>query len=578
MNQDVVSIKLIKTCFTSEHYPVFLSGKQTDDAALRFVAQIVRYTDDEDYITSILSSGFPDGYKGDSLDPERIRHYIESAREKEFDKGEDSKQPQASKFISALLENPDVRLFKDNSDIAFIEFKTDGQILTVQMSSRRAKSWIRKMHYDLNSKTISNQMFSEVHATLEAMAIYDGKTKEVHLRYCRYGEDVYLNLANEKGQVVRINKNGYELTNAPPISFQKTSLEVAMPVPTSDDPHVLGELQDLLGVEDDVFHRVLAFIICSMKPEGPYPCFITEGEQGSGKSFLNTIIKNIVDPASVPKLRLPRGERDLMITSGQAHLLVFDNISGISNDMSDALCTLSTGGGFVTRQLYTDGELAVFNHCRPYILNGISGITHRPDLLDRSISVKLPSMPLDKRKTEAELNAHFQRIRPDLLGKLLDIMSTALRNFDTVKVPRDIRMMDAVKWLMAAEPATGLPAGSLFKALKQSQLEIIAETMERNSLAVGLNYLVSARDGHVYEGTVGELLNALEQYKPKHDRYFPTTASHLSKELDRLKPALDRLGIHIEFGRKRRQGKMITIKLLAEPTLSPDHLDIPIDI
>jgi hypothetical protein len=40
-------------------------------------------------------------------------------------------------------------------------------------------------------------------------------------------------------------------------------------------------------------------------------------------------------------------------------LLVFDNVSGMKWDMSDALCALSTGSGFSTRKYYTDDEARV---------------------------------------------------------------------------------------------------------------------------------------------------------------------------------------------------------------------------
>ncbi len=89
-----------------------------------------------------------------------------------------------------------------------------------------------------------------------------------------------------------------------------------------------------------------------------------EGEQGSGKSLLCTIIKKIIDPSSVEKMRLPDSEQNLMIQAKDYYLLVFDNASGMKADISDALCTLSTGGGMAVRKLYTDAERQVFNQIR----------------------------------------------------------------------------------------------------------------------------------------------------------------------------------------------------------------------
>src|SRR5438552_51284 len=100
------------------------------------------------------------------------------------------------------------------------------------------------------------------------------------------------------------------------------------------------------------------------------------------------------------KFRLPSSDRDLMIQAKDNYLLIYDNVSGMKNDISDALCTLATGGGVATRRLYTDDELQIFNHCRPFVINGIGEFANRPDLVERSIVVILSSMPRGQRRTE----------------------------------------------------------------------------------------------------------------------------------------------------------------------------------
>ena len=52
---------------------------------------------------------------------------------------------------------------------------------------------------------------------------------------------------------------------------------------------------------------------------------------------------------------------------------------------SKTLSVLATGGGFAVRQLYTNREEEIFQAQRPIILNGISQVATRGDLLDRAI-------------------------------------------------------------------------------------------------------------------------------------------------------------------------------------------------
>ena len=561
MANEHIPIGLIKTAFASEHYPNLFSGNETDDPAFRIIGQLVHYTNDAALIKNVIISGLPKNYDGNTI--EQLDDKIERTLAKDWHLEEPSKKKKLSKadmLMKIIEQTENLTFIHDKGNQPYMVVPNDnGGNITLSLQSKQSHRWLKKLYYDQTGSPIPSQSFSEVLATLEAKAIYDGQQCDIFLRLARVGDTIYLNLGDKNGTVITINTEGYAIVTKAPVYFLWSETMAELPKPEEKDRNfnALLELQKILDLDDKTFHRVMAFIISCFKPEGPYLCFITEGEQGSGKSFLNSALKKIIDPSTALKLRLPREERELMIIAKQFYLLVFDNITGIKNDISDALCTLSTGGGFATRKLFTDEDLKVFNECRPYILNGISGITHRPDLLDRSISVHLKSMPAEKRKTEHELNSKLDEIAPQLLHKLLCITSHALKKYDQVETPRNIRMVDAAKWLIAAEPATGLPEGSLLNALETSQEEIIKETMERNSLAVALNKLLEKQS--VFDGTIGELLSRIEQDKPRYDSHFPTTASYLSKELNRIKPALKVAGIIVEFGPKKKHGK--TLKL-----------------
>src|SRR5215208_8066384 len=121
----------------------------------------------------------------------------------------------------------------------------------------------------------------------------------------------------------------------------------------------------------------------------------------AAKSTTVRVLRALVDPAVEPLRALPKNERDLAIAAGNAWVLAFDNLSGIRDQLSDALCRLATGGGFATRILYTDDEEIIFSAKRPIILNGIDDIATRGDLQERSLLVSLPSIPEERRVEEA---------------------------------------------------------------------------------------------------------------------------------------------------------------------------------
>jgi hypothetical protein len=108
------------------------------------------------------------------------------------------------------------------------------------------------------------------------------------------------------------------------------------------------------------------------------------------------LVRAIIDPNSVP-LRAPRrNEHDVYIAARNSHVLAYDNISGLPDWLSDTFCRLATGGGFSTRELYSDQDEVLFGSTRPIILNGIDDIATRPDLADRSITPALS--PISDRK------------------------------------------------------------------------------------------------------------------------------------------------------------------------------------
>ena len=101
--------------------------------------------------------------------------------------------------------------------------------------------------------------------------------------------------------------------------------------------------------------------------------------------------------------------------------------------MSDALCRLATGGAFATRKLYTDDEEATLKAENPMILNGIGAFAVRPDLIDRSVFVKLSRIGPGKRRLKREIMSAFEALHPEILGALLDAVVTGLQRRDAVK-------------------------------------------------------------------------------------------------------------------------------------------------
>jgi hypothetical protein len=224
-------------------------------------------------------------------------------------------------------------------------------------------------------------------------------------------------------------------------------------------------LRPMLNLADrNDFVLVVAWLLASLRPVGPYPLLAVSGEQGSAKTVLSKLLRALIDPNIASVRALAREQRELSIAANNGHLLAFDNLSVLPAWLSDALCRLASGGSFALRRLYTDDEEVLFEAARPILLNGIEDVICRADLADRAIFLTLAPIAEEQRRSEAELWREFELARPHMLGALLDALAEGLRELPRVRLVRLPRMADFALWATACETALW-PAGSFARAL-----------------------------------------------------------------------------------------------------------------
>ncbi len=323
--------------------------------------------------------------------------------------------------------------------------------------SRGFRRWLIGAYYAETAKAPNAEAVGNALNVLEARGLFDGPVEPVYVRVAPEGDDgLYLDLGDPAWRATRVTRDGWAIVTDPPVNFIRVAGALALPEPISGG--TLDELREFVNVADDEAWALFnAFLRGSLRPRGPYVVLALSGEQGSAKSTTARLARSLVDPRT-PSLRAePREARDLAIAARGSWLVGFDNISGIPLWLSDALCRLSTGGGFATRELYTDFDEALFDAQRPIVLTGITDYISRPDLLDRAVQVTLAQIPDDERRDEKALWVAFEAARPRLLGALLDDVAAALRTLPSVRLARLPRMADFALWSVAAERGRGGP-------------------------------------------------------------------------------------------------------------------------
>lgn len=538
----------------SEHAAVLVSGKATHDAGVALTAMLVQAGATDEEITDIIEGLLPEGYTGNSLD--ELPEWIESARKKGFDepKGEGGTLTEA--LVALALASP-MELFNDGNGNAYATLPHLGESVAVRVDSSSFLLWLRYLAHTLLGRPVSTGPLKEATATLEAIALFDHGSLPVHVRVAGDAEMVVIDFGGENGEVVQINSDGWRVQPSSEFKFVRGSgfRPLSRPVPDGD----LRVLQSFLGLDEQNYLLLLAFLINALRPNGPYFILLVEGEQGSGKSFFCEVIKRILDPNMAVRLRLPDKPQDLMIQAKEYRLLNFDNASGMSGEMSDALCSLATGGGIAVRKLYSDGDLYVMNYSRPFVINGIGGYANRPDLMERGIPIRLSPMPDGGRKTEVELFEEFDRLLPGILGGLYSAVSSALRSFETVEPPRHLRMADAARWIRASETGLGEEPDAVIDAIATAQRDFVVDRINEDPLVVRLRSIAQRR---TFEGYIGDLFaEVIEEVGFNLGRSLPKSPSHLSNQLRRMRPAMVQAGVLVEFLDKDRKGRRVKISV-----------------
>jgi hypothetical protein len=159
----------------------------------------------------------------------------------------------------------------------------------------------------------------------EAQAQFDGPERAVHVRLAERAGYIYLDLADECWRAVEIGPSGWCIIGSPPVRFCRAAGMLPLPL-----PQVGGSIEEFasflnLPSRND-FVLVVAWLLATLRAGGPYPALAISGKQGSAKTVLSKLLKDLVDPNVAPVRALAREERDLVIAANNSHVLAFDNL------------------------------------------------------------------------------------------------------------------------------------------------------------------------------------------------------------------------------------------------------------
>jgi hypothetical protein len=386
-------------------------------------------------------------------------------RDDEQNKRDDQRQPKQADVLIDLAQSATLFHAPAPDNDAFADIMIGGHRETHRVRGKGFRLWLRHQYFKKANSGCNSDAMQVAIETITAKAQFEGEERAVHVRVAEHAGAIYIDIGDPAWSAIEVTTSGWKVIDEPPVRFVRAASTKPLPIPQRGGNIKL--LKPLCNLKtDEEFVRLVAHILAVMRPNANYPPLVMTGEQGSCKSTLFRLIVRLTDPRAPEQRSLPSSEDDLITAAKGAHVLPYDNISGMPDWLSDAFCRLATGGGAGKRKLYSDDDEILFDGRRPLFLNGIEDVVTRGDLVDRANIFTAEPIPENRRRTEAEIDAEFAGKASMILGALLDGLVAGLKHLPTIKVTDKTRMADFMLWAEACTRAYW-PAGTFLKAYRE---------------------------------------------------------------------------------------------------------------
>jgi hypothetical protein len=451
-------------------------------------------------------------------------------------------------------------LWHNTIRVGYATFERDGHIENHKIDSEDFEHWLAdkfgEMHLrDINGKLEptypSKQDLKDAIWQIQGYA-KRGEERKPRIRITEYGGELWIDRGSSDWSAVVINADGWRVEPRMEAPLIRGDGMLPLPIPVAGGN--IRDLRKFINLRDDAFPLLCGATASILNPYGNYLTTLISGPPGSAKTTITRIIRSLTDPDEMDT-RAMASVRDLYHGASLIHLVAFENVSGLPQDMSDALCRLNTGAAYGERKYYTQGrEFRLKLHC-PIIINGIPpNIAEQPDLLDRTITFRCDYLG-DKVRSEEALKRKFNDMLPMLFGALCDGLVGAMkarRKFgnDNDKAGEALlggwrpRFVDAVVWAEAACQAMGFEPEEYVEAHKNNREVIFREIAENEPICIGIRKLMSQRKE--WKGHPEELCVAIRPYV-----VLAPNGVWLSRRLPWFVPILDQIyGIEILMNKR----------------------------
>lgn len=488
-------------------------------------------------------------------------------------------------------------LKKIMEDLTYYKTK-DGLYVTIEYKNRKInvpargeeyRKYIEKRYYDETHRIIRKSLIYGMLDVVESEKEDEGNLKILYdKRYAAEHDVILVNVADKNLRYVEITNCGYDISESDDLIFRGDPnlkpMEV-MPIEEASDiqgnRRLLDALDKYFNLNADDMFLLKIWLVAAANPKIDTPLLYFLGSAGTGKSSMQRIIGDLIDP-SIQDIQNwdDIGINDLAVLLDSPYLISFDNISKITGKKSDFLCQCVTGGEKAKRKLFTDSEIVRYKLKTRVTLSSVSNCINREDLQTRTFFMDVPKIEGRKRILEGRLFDQYKQEASRLRGEIFCTLVFAMEKFPEWEKTHAAYHRMAGFELFGSCIASIIDEKTGYERFMRiiREKHVVSETKDRdekNSILGMLEIIDKEYDG-IYEGGMRTLYDITYDWlidSPDSSYHVETCIPYdkFGRIIHKREPLLCSLGYEIVFS---RDSKANTSKLsIRKITESDEKID-----
>jgi len=451
-------------------------------------------------------------------------------------------------------------LFRDQFDNPYVIIRDDSQTRVLPIDGKDLKDYVIRRQYEQNRSIIADKNYRNI---LKLMGAYAGQNPKHPLtRRVAVADNnkFYYNLCNKRN-IVEIIPGKWSIIEQQSPTFRE-SLSLAEQVSPCSNSNNVRSVSDFCNMRNPADQLLLeAYVHSCFIPQIQHPIAVFYGAQGAAKTTAAHLIKKLVDPSQMALSVPPATVDNLAVELANNYMTVFDNLSHLPEGQSNILCQAVTGGTYVKRKLYSNGDLTQLDIQGCVVLTGINLVVQKHDLLDRVMLFELDRIDEAMRISDRDFWADFEEARPALLASIFDTVAAAMVLHPQIQVPssqKKSRLVDFYKWGLAITEALGRNREDFISAFAEHEGKKTSQALASDSFSEVLIDFMEQQ--HEWEGRISDLFRELLLIS--NGRPIPKAANKLSQVLKQMEPTLSRIGIVLTFKTSSNNCSIVSISMI----------------